>query len=48
MKLPVARLVSYGSKTSGRAVDTVTVPIWFSSSAWLTSAVTVRVVCFSR
>ena len=48
MKLPVVRLASYGSKTSGRAVDTVTVPTWFSSSASLTSAVTVRVVCFSR
>ena len=29
-------------------IATVTVPIWFSSRAWLTSAVHVRVVCFSR
>src|SRR5262245_10442977 len=31
MKLPVARFCWYGSKTSGRAVETVTVPIWFST-----------------
>ena len=47
-ELPVVRFDSYRSKTSGRAVDTVTAPIWFRSRPCPTSAVTVRVACFKR
>ena len=48
MKLPVVRLASYGSNSSGRAAVTVTSPISFIVSRLSSSAVTVRAACFSR
>ena len=41
-------VVGIAIETIGRAVDICTLPIWFSTSAWFTSAVTVRVLCLSR